>query len=97
MNDQVLFSKKTRHVFIEEETPHSNKVVTVEEELDRIDIDGTGNLLDLPGLMFSNEECGNLKVVVNGGEYTRNNDKKTKSEVLQTYICPRFEKCYKRD
>ena len=97
MNVQVLFSKKTRHVFIEEETPHSNKVVTVEEELDRIEINGIGNLLDLPGLMFSNEECGNLKEVVNGGEYTRNNDRKRKSEVLQTYICPRFDKCYKPD
>ena len=97
MNVQVLFSKKTRHVFIEEETPHSNKVVTVEEELDRIDIDGIGELLDLPGLIFSNEECGNLKVIVNGGEYTGNNDRKRKLEVLQTYICPRFDKCYKQD
>ena len=30
----------------------SNKVVTVEEELDGTDIDSTGNLMDLPRLMF---------------------------------------------
>ena len=39
-----------------------------------------GKLLDLPGLMF-NEEWGNLKVVVDGGELTRNNDRKRKSKV----------------
>ena len=32
----------------------------VEEELDGIDIDGIGNLVDLPRLMFIDEECGNL-------------------------------------
>ena len=30
----------------------SKKVVTVEEDLDGIDIDGTGNQMDLPRLMF---------------------------------------------
>ena len=30
-------------------------------------IDGIGNLMDLPRLMFLDEECGNLKVVVDGG------------------------------
>ena len=89
--------RESRHVFIEDEIPQSNKVVTVEEELDGIDIDDIRNLLDLPGLMFIDEECGNLKVVLDGGEYTRNNDKKRKSEVLQAYIRPRFDKCYKRD
>ena len=44
-----------------------NKVVTVEEELDGIDIDGVGNSLNLPRLMFIDEECGNLKVLVSGG------------------------------
>ena len=42
----------------------SNKV---EEEQDGIDINGIGNLMDLPKLMFIDEECGNLKVVVDGG------------------------------
>ena len=45
----------------------SNKVNTVEEEQDGIDIDGIGNLMDLPKLMFIDEECGNLKVVVDNG------------------------------
>ena len=35
-----IFDKS--HVFIEEETPQSNRVVTVEEELDGIDIDCIG-------------------------------------------------------
>ena len=47
--------------------------------------------------MFINEECGNFKVVVNGGELTRNSDRKRKSEVLKGYICPLFDKCYKQD
>ena len=45
----------------------SNKVTAVEEEQDGIDIDGIGNSMDLPKLMFIDEECGNLKVVVDGG------------------------------
>ena len=39
-------------------------------------MNGIGNLLDLTGLIFINGECGNLKVVVDGGELTRNNDRK---------------------
>ena len=45
----------------------SNKFDAVEQEQDGIDIDGIGNLMDLPKLMFIDEECGNLKVVVDGG------------------------------
>ena len=45
----------------------SNKVNTVEEEQDGINITGIGNLMDLPKLMFIDEECGNLKVVISGG------------------------------
>ena len=48
----------------------------VEEKLD-----GIGNLVDLPRLMFIDEECGNLKVVVDGGELTRNNNK----EMVRTF------------
>ena len=54
----------------------------VEEELDGIDIYGIGKLVYLPRLMFIDEECGNLKIVVDGGELTRNNDRKKSSEVL---------------
>ena len=45
----------------------SNKVNAVEEEPYGIDIDGIGNLMDLPKLMFIDEECGNLKIAVGGG------------------------------
>ena len=45
----------------------SDKVNTVEEEQDGINITGIGNLMDLPKLMFIDEECGNLKVVIDGG------------------------------
>ena len=45
----------------------SNKVNAVEEEQDGIDTDGIGNLMDLLKLMFIDEECRNLKVVVDGG------------------------------
>ena len=45
----------------------SNKVSTVGEEQDGINITGIGNLMDLPKLMFINEGCGNLKVVIDGG------------------------------
>ena len=45
----------------------SNKVNTVEEEQGGIDIDGLGNLTDLPKLMFIDEKYVNLKVVVDGG------------------------------
>ena len=56
--------RKTR--FYWREKP-SNKVNTFEEEQDRINITGTGNLMDLPKLMFIDEECWNLKVVIDGG------------------------------
>ena len=74
---------KENHVFIEEEDNPSDKGVMVEEELAGIDIDGIGNLVDLPKLMFIDEECGNLKVVVDGEGLTRNNNSKKSSEVLQ--------------
>ena len=45
--------------------------------------------------MFTNKECENLKVVVDGGELTRNNNRKKKSEVLQAYRCPLYGKCYR--
>ena len=59
----------------------------VEEELDGIGIDGIGNLVGLPRLMFIDEEFGNLKVVVDDGELTVNDNRKKSSEVLQTYRC----------
>ena len=54
----------------------------VEEELDCIDIDDIGNLEDSPRLVFINEECGNLIVVNDDGELTRNINQK-KSDILK--------------
>ena len=68
------FIFKENHVFIKEKDNPSDKVVIVEVELYGIDVNGIGNLLNLPRLMFINEECGNLKVVVVVGELTRNNN-----------------------
>ena len=39
--------------FLEEDNP-SDKVVTFEKELDPVEMDGIGNLVDLPRLMFIN-------------------------------------------
>ena len=72
------FIFKENHVFIEENNP-SDKVVTADEELDAIDIDGIGNLVDLPRLIFINEKCTNLNVVVNSGWFTKSNNRKRKS------------------
>ena len=57
--------------------------MTVEEELDCIDIDDIGKLEDSPRLGFIDEECGNVIVVNDGGELTRNINQKKKSDVLQ--------------
>ena len=57
--------------------------MTVEEELDCIDIDDIGKLEDSPRLVFIDEECGNVIVVNDGGELTRNINQKKKSDVLQ--------------
>ena len=57
--------------------------MTVEEELDCIDIDDIGKLEDSPRLGFIDEECENVIVVNDGGELTRNINQKKKSDVLQ--------------
>ena len=48
-----------------------------------IDVDGIGNLMNLPRLTFMDEECGNLKVFVDCGELTKNINREEKSGVLQ--------------
>ena len=60
----------------------SEKNVIVDEELDCTDIDDIENLEDSPTLVFINKECGNLIVVNDDGEFTRNISQK-KSDVLQ--------------
>ena len=53
-----------------------------EEEPDGVDTDSIGNLEDSPRFMFINDECENLIVVNDGGEFTRNISQKKKSSVL---------------
>ena len=43
---------KENHAVIEQEDNRSDKIVIDEEELDGIDIDSTGNLVDLPRLQM---------------------------------------------
>ena len=90
------FIFEENHVFIEEETPQSNKVVTVEEEVDGIDIDGIANLMDLPGLMFIDGECGNLKVVLMVESLLEIMTERESQKFKSLYICPLFDKYYKR-
>ena len=75
----------------------SEKIVIVKEELDGIDIDDIGNLEDLLRIVFIHEECGNLKVFVDGRELTGNINKKKKPGVLQAYRCPLCVKCSRRE
>ena len=69
----------------------------VKEELHGIDIDGIGNLKDLLRIVFIHEECGNLKVFVDGGELTGNINKQKKPGVLQACKRPLCDKCYRRE
>ena len=46
-----------------------------------------GNLGDLPRLVFIDEECGNLKVVVDGVELARNISKKKKPFYTPIDVC----------
>ena len=70
------FILKENHVFIAWEDNPSDKVVIVEEELNGTAIYGLRNLVDLPRLILIDEECGNLKLVVDGWEFTRNKNRK---------------------
>ena len=68
-------------------------MVIVREELHGI-IDDIGHLKDLLRIVFIHEECGNLKVFVDGGGLARNINKKKKPGVLQGYRCSVCDKCY---
>ena len=57
----------------------------VKEELDGTGVDDIGNLEDLLRIVFIYEECGNLKVFVDGGKLTRNINKKKKPGVLHAF------------
>ena len=68
-------------------------IVIIEGELDYIDIDDVGKLEDLLRAVFNDEACGNLKVVIDHQELTRNINQKKKSDLLQAYRCPLCGKC----
>ena len=58
-------------------------VLFKKNQLDCIDVNDIGNLEDLPRLVFIDEECGNLIVVNDGAELTKNINQRKKSDVLQ--------------
>ena len=60
MMKRPSFIFEENHLSIEEDKP-SDLFVTIEKELDAVEVDGVGNL------MFIDYECGVLKVVVDGG------------------------------
>ena len=53
------------------------------EELNGIEIDGILNLENLSKTVFIDQECWNMKVVVDVGEFTRNITIKKKSQTFQ--------------
>ena len=61
-------------LFIKEEGSPTEKVVIADDILE-----------DLPRLVFIDEDCGNYKVFIDGGELTRNINKKKKYNVLEAY------------
>ena len=46
----------------------------------------------MPTLVLIDEEGGNLKVFVTGGDLSRNINKKKKQDVLKAYRCPLCDK-----
>ena len=68
------------HGFTEEDKFWEN-VIIVEKELNRFDIDDVENFENLPRFVFMEEEYGNLKVVNDNEELTRNINQKKKLDV----------------
>ena len=62
-----------------------------------IEIDDNGNLEDLLRVVFIDEECRNLKVVIDSGKLIRNINQKKKSHVLRAFRSPLCEKCCRRE
>ena len=88
------FIWKDNHALIEEDiNNHLEKIMIAEEELDGIDIVDIANFVGLLRLAFTNEECGNIKVFVDGGELAGNINQKNTSDVLKTCRCSLCDKC----
>ena len=77
----ILKQEFLKHGFIREDKPLENFVI-IEEELNRFDMDGIENLENLPRFVFMCS-CGNLKVVNDDEELTRNINQKKKLDVSQ--------------
>ena len=77
----ILKQDFLKHGFIREGKPLENFVI-IEEELNRFDIDDIENLEHLSRFVFMCS-CGNLKVVNDDEELTRNINQKKKLDVSQ--------------
>ena len=92
-----VFIFKENRVLVEDDNP-SNSFGSQDEELDVIDdIDHIWNSEDLLRIAIMHQECGILKVFVDGGELTRNINKNRKPGVWQTYRCLLCDKFYRRE
>ena len=85
----VLFSKNIT-VSLKKATLQK-KNVTAKEELDCIYINDIVNSEDSPRLVFIDEKYGNLIVINDGGELTRNNQKKMQTFYI-AWRCPPSDK-----
>ena len=79
VNISSNFIFKENHIFIEEENNSSKNFIQVDKELD-----GIRGFQILLRLVFIYVKCGNLKVVVDGGELNRNINQKKKSDFPQS-------------
>ena len=84
----VLFLKKITFLL-----KKKTNLITAEEELVCVDIDGIGNVEDLHRLVLIDEEYDNCNVVADGGELTRNINKKKKHVVSLVYRSSLCDKC----
>ena len=66
----------------------------VKEELDGIDTDSIGKLVDLLRLVLISEKCWNHKVAVDGEKLVGNINQKKKPDILQACRYPLCENCY---
>ena len=54
-DSETFIFKKKQSLFIEEDNP-SDKAVTIEEDLEAVEVDGMESLMNLPRLMFVDGE-----------------------------------------
>ena len=79
------FNNKENRGFIEKDSPLETFLI-IEKEPNGIDIDDIENLEDSPRFGFINEECLNLKVANDGGEFTININQMKMPDVWQAVL-----------